>query len=72
MQSAILARAMTEIGKEGRRHGLLCSSYAGHPEHYPERANIGGVAWDPVRLSSWISQRLAGFPVEFESPLEPL
>jgi hypothetical protein len=71
MSSAITSRAMTEIGREGRRHGLLCRTYAGHPEHYPERAKIGGMAWDPARLSSWVSQRLNGFPVELESPLAP-
>ena len=72
-QSGIVAHAAALLRREGRRRGMLCQSFAISSDNSNgrRRVYVGGLAWDPVKLSRWLSDALAGFPVEVNSQLVP-
>jgi hypothetical protein len=72
VRNGIISRAAYLLRREGRRHGLLCTSFGmsgGSPGDL-NRVTVHGAAWDKAKLSLWLSHELAGFPVEVISPLE--
>jgi hypothetical protein len=72
-QTGIVAHAAALLRREGRQHGMLCQSFALSSDNTkgPRRVHVGALAWDPAKLSRWLSDELAGFPVEVTSPLVP-
>ena len=72
VRNGIISRAADLLRREGRRHGLLCTSFgmSGGTADDPNRVTVGATAWDKEKLSHWLSHELAGFPVEIISPLE--
>jgi hypothetical protein len=70
-QSGIVAHAADLLRREGRRQGLLCGSFGVSSDNSSgqRRVHVSALAWDPGKLSRWLSDALAGFPVEINSPL---
>jgi hypothetical protein len=73
VRSGIVSHAADLLRREGRRQGLLCESFglSSDSSHGPTRLSVNAVAWDPAKLSRWLSHELAGFPVHIDSPLVP-
>jgi hypothetical protein len=70
-QTGIVEHAAALLRREGRRQGLLCESFGVHSDNSNgrRRVSVSALAWDPAKLSRWLSDALAGFPVEVNSPL---
>lgn len=70
-QNGIVARAAALLRREGRRQGMLCGSFGVSSDNSNgrKRVSVSALAWDPAKLSRWLSDALAGFPVEINSPL---
>jgi hypothetical protein len=73
VQSGIVSHAADLLRREGRRHGLLCESFGMSSDNSngPNHITVSALAWDPAKLSRWLSHELAGFPVHINSPLVP-
>jgi len=73
VMSGIVSHAAALLRREGQQHGMLCESFVISSDHSdgPNRISVGALAWDSAKLSRWLSQELAGFPVHIDSPLQP-
>ena len=73
VQSGIVSHAADLLRREGRRQGLLCESFGMSSDNSngPNHIAVSALAWDPAKLSHWLSHELAGFPVHVNSPLVP-
>jgi hypothetical protein len=71
VQRGIVAHAVDLLRREGRRQGMLCESFSVSSDisNGLNRISVSGLAWDPAKLSRWLSNELAGFPVGVDSPL---
>lgn len=72
VQQAISRRAALLLQSEGTQHGRLDCAFVLSFDGTRERLELGTLAWDPVRLATWLSRELAGVPVEVRSQLTPL
>ncbi len=73
VQSGIVAHAADLLRRGGRRQGLLCESFLMYSDNSngPNHIAVSVLAWDPAKLSRWLSHELAGFPVHVNSLLVP-
>lgn len=73
VQSGIASHAVDLLRREGRRQGLVCESFmiSSDRSDGPNHLSVSALAWGPAKLSRWLSQELAGFPVHISSPLVP-
>jgi hypothetical protein len=73
VQRGIVSHAVDLLRREGRRQGMLCEHFgiSSDNSNGPNRLTVGTLAWDPAKLSRWLTHELAGFPVHINSPLVP-
>ena len=70
IREAIATRGSWLAATEGRKHGLLCRTWAGYFDGAVDELYLGVTAWDRKMFESWLSEELAGFPVRVRSELD--